>query len=80
MKTTVVSATVDTGLTFPVLMIHREDLNKIDPFIVKFFDKNSGVVISHNAHVENFYESWKSSQNFNINQFVKFTGKIIIEQ
>ena len=80
MKISVLSNSSDNSLTFPVLMIHREDLNKIDPLIVKFFNKNSGVVIAHNAHLENCYDSWKGSQNFNINQFVKFTGKIIIEQ
>ena len=79
MKTTVFKEK-ETESEFPVLMIYKNDIDRPDPLIVKFFDKYCGCVMSQNYNVEDSFLDWKSSANFNINEFVKFSGKIIIEQ
>lgn len=63
---------------FPKLMIHKNDLDRSDPLIVRFFTPyGGGIAISHNAgftDVDEWYD-----EDWSMEDFVPFKGKIIIE-
>lgn len=58
---------------FPVLMIHRDDLDRSDPLIVKFFTPNYGITICDNI----FTEQWRTT-DWDIEEFVPFRGSITL--